>query len=255
MNIVIPMAGRGSRFTSAGFSRPKPLVQLLGKPMIELVVSNLKPDCDHNFIFVCLEEHLKLYPELEPFLLSLSQYVTVVPIDGVTQGAACTVLCAENYINNDTPLIIANSDQFIDFNQSVFYRSIEKSSFAGHIMTFFANHPKWSYVSTDECGKVVTVVEKEVISNQATTGIYHFSAGANFVKYAKQMIALNDTVNGEFYVAPTYNYMIRDGLEVIPYEVNGNEGVMYGLGTPEDLCLFMTSNLFTRMVREWYAVS
>lgn len=253
MNIVIPMAGRGSRFTSAGFSRPKPLVQLLGKPMIELVVENLKPDCDHTFIFVCLDEHLEIYPELEPFLHGLSRNVTVVPIDGVTQGAACTVLCAEKFIDNDTPLIIANSDQYIDFDQSGFYSSIGKSSYAGHIMTFFASHPKWSYVSTDESGNIVTVVEKEVISNQATTGIYHFSTGATFVKYAKQMVECNDTVNGEFYIAPTYNYMIRDGLKVIPYEVNGNDGVMYGLGTPEDMCLFMTSNLFLKMARKWFA--
>jgi NDP-sugar pyrophosphorylase family protein len=255
MNIVIPMAGRGSRFTSAGFSRPKPLVQLLGKPMIELVVENLKPDCDHTYIFVCLDEHLKLYPELEPFLYGLSQNVTVVPIDGVTQGAACTVLCAEKFIDNDTPLIIANSDQYIDFDQSGFYRTIAQSPYDGHIMTFFANHPKWSYVITDESGKVVIVVEKEVISNQATTGVYHFSKGANFVKYAKQMVECNDTVNGEFYVAPIYNYMNRDGLEVVPYEVNGTDGVMYGLGTPEDLCLFMTSNRFTQMAREWLAIS
>jgi NDP-sugar pyrophosphorylase family protein len=253
MNIVIPMAGRGSRFTAAGFKRPKPLVQLLGKPMIELVVTNLEPNCDHTFIFVCLDEHLKVYPELEPFLRGLSKNVVIVPIDGVTQGAACTVLCAEKFINNDTPLIIANSDQFIDFDQYRFYSQLRNSLYAGHIMTFFASDPKWSYVSTDEYGNVVRVVEKEVISNQATTGIYHFSKGANFVHYAKQMIECNDTVNGEFYVAPTYNYMIRDGLNVVPVEVDGNESVMYGLGTPEDLSLFMTSGLFLQMARKWFA--
>ncbi len=234
LNIVVPMAGRGSRFAAAGYIMPKPLIDVFGHPMIEYVVRNITPSCDHRFIFVCQQEHLDNY-DLEKKLQKMAPGSVIIPIDHVTEGAACTVLLAKEYIDNDDAMMIANSDQYVRIDIDLYLRAEREND--GLIMTMPADHPKWSYVRFDDEGYVTEVKEKEVISHEATVGIYNYRHGRDFVKYAKQMISRDRRVNNEFYVAPVYNEMIEDGKKIIYYNV-GKEN-MFGLGVPDDLNFFM----------------
>lgn len=237
INIVLPIAGRGSRFVEAGFVLPKPLIPVQGKPMIEIVVNNIKPKEPHRFIFVALKEHLSNL-ELQSVLQRIAPGCIIVPVDEVTEGAACTVLLAKEYINNDYQLMIANSDQYVDININDYLSSMKNSSADGMIMTMFADDPKWSYVGLRNDKTVRIVVEKEVISNEATVGIYNFKCGSDFVKAAEKMIIKNLRVNNEFYVAPAYNELINEKFKIITYNVGKEYDGMYGLGIPSDLKLF-----------------
>lgn len=237
LNIVIPMAGRGSRFASAGYSMPKPLIDVHGHPMIEYVTKNVSPHCDHRFIYICQKEHVERY-NLINVLTSMSPGCIIIPVDAVTEGAACTVLLAEKYIDNENPLMIANSDQFVDTDINQYLGAIGDND--GLIMTMPANDPKWSYIAYDKGGFVTLVKEKEVISNEATVGIYNYKSGRDFVKYAHQMIKKNIRVNGEYYVAPVYNEMIEDGKKIVFCNVGSK---MHGLGIPDDLNLFLNNPL------------
>lgn len=233
LNIVIPMAGRGSRFADAGYELPKPLIDAGGKPMIELVTENIRPKCEHRFIYICQEEHLDKY-NLAKELERMSPGCKIITIDHITEGAACTVLLAEKYIDNDDEMMIANSDQFVDTDINDYIPKMGDND--GLIMTMPADHPKWSYIRFDDNGFVTEVREKEVISNEATVGIYNYKHGSDFVKYARQMINKNIQVNNEFYVAPVYNEMIADGKKIVFHNVGEK---MHGLGTPEDLNAFL----------------
>lgn len=233
LNIVIPMAGRGSRFAKAGYELPKPLIDVNGRPMIEVVTRNIAPKCDHRFIYICQQEHLEKYALAER-LEKISPNCAIVTVDHITEGAACTVLLAEKYIDNDDPMMIANSDQFVDTDINEYLSAMDDSD--GLIMTMPADDPKWSFIKYDENGYVTMVREKEVISNEATVGIYNYAKGSDFVKYAKQMIRKNIRVNNEFYVAPVYNEMIEDRKKIVFKDVGEK---MHGLGTPEDLEKFM----------------
>lgn len=237
INIVIPMAGRGSRFKEAGYKMPKPLIDVLGRPMIEYVTKNITPKMEHRIIYICQQEHLDKY-DLKNKLKSFAKECEIIPIDYITEGAACTVLLAEKYIDNDDELMIVNSDQYVDTDINDYILSI--MDFDGLIMTMPANHPKWSYIKYDKHGFVTMVREKEVISDEATVGIYNFKHGCDFVKYTHQMINKNIRVNNEFYVAPVYNEMINDGKKIIYKNVGNN---MYGLGVPEDLEYFINQEV------------
>jgi NDP-sugar pyrophosphorylase family protein len=234
LNIVIPMAGRGSRFLSAGYTLPKPLIPVKGIPMVRLVIENLCPVQEHRFFFICLEEHLQKY-HIGEKLEAWAPNCKIITTDGVTEGAACTVLLAKNFINNDEPLMIANSDQWVDIDINRYLEIIELGNADGLIMTMWADDPKWSYLRFDEAGGISAVVEKQVVSNEATVGIYNYRRGADFVRAAERMIAKNLRVNNEFYVAPAYNEMIADGMEIIYHNVGRVADGMYGLGTPSDL--------------------
>lgn len=237
LNIVIPMAGRGSRFANAGYKMPKPLIDVNGKLMIEWVTENIRPKCAHRFIYICQQEHLEKY-NLADLLNRLAPGCQIVTVDHITEGAACTVLLAEKYIDNDEPMMMANSDQYVDTDINVYLA--EQQGCDGLIMTMPANHPKWSYIRYNDEGLVTLVREKEVISDEATVGIYNYAHGKDFVKYAHQMIEKDIRVNGEFYVAPVYNEMIEDGKKIRFKDVGVK---MHGLGTPEDLEAFLKTDL------------
>ena len=143
LNIVIPMAGRGSRFAKAGYVMPKPLIPIHDHPMIEYVIRSVTPDCPHRFIFLCLKEHMERY-DLERRLQSFAPGCIVVPIDQVTEGAACTVLLAERWIDSDDPMMIANSDQYVDIDINAYLAAMGEAD--GLIMTLFANDTKWSFI-------------------------------------------------------------------------------------------------------------
>lgn len=246
LNIVVPMAGRGSRFATAGYKDPKPLIPVGGKPMIAWVIDNVRPSGPHRFVFICLAEHLQTYPEVPATLRRLCPGCEIVTVDRVTEGAACTVLLARRFIDNDQPLMIANSDQFVDLAIDDYLATMEREKADGLIMTFWADHPKWSYCRMNANRTVREVVEKQVVSNEATVGIYNFRRGADFVRAADAMIAKDLRVNNEFYVAPTYNPLIAEGAKVV-VAATGREGAgMYGLGVPADLDFFKTTAPFQR---------
>lgn len=246
LNIVIPMSGKGSRFRDAGYTVPKPFIPILGKPMIELVVNNLKPARPHQFIFLCLQEHIEKF-KLDEYLTELSPNSVVVSIPEVTKGAACTVLHAKHLIDNDKPLMIANSDQWINIFIDDYLHAVDKSNSDGLIMTMHANDPKWSYLRFEN-GNICEVVEKKVVSNEATVGIYNFFRGRDFVSAAEEMIKYNLQVNNEFYVAPSYNQLIKRGAKISYYNI-GKEGEgMYGLGTPTDYDKFLSSGIANKAI-------
>lgn len=240
INIVIPMAGRGSRFSKAGYEMPKPLIDVAGKTMIERVIDNIKPESEHRFVFICQKEHMEKYA-LDEKLRSAAPGCEIVPIEYITEGAACTVLLAESFIDNEEELMIANSDQYVDIDINEYLKMIGDKD--GLIMTMPADDPKWSFIKYDKDGFVTMVREKEVISDQATVGIYNYKKGSDFVKYARQMIEKNIRVNNEFYVAPVYNEMIAGGGRVVYYDIGK---AMHGLGTPEDLEQFLQSGIIGR---------
>ncbi|MBA3672293.1 MAG: glycosyltransferase family 2 protein [Gemmatimonadaceae bacterium] len=237
LNIVVPMAGRGSRFVSEGFTLPKPLIPVHGRPMLEVVVNNIRPARAHRFIYLCLAEHIEAY-ELRTVLERLTPGCEIVSVDTVTEGAACTVLLARRHIDGDDPLMIANSDQWVDASIDDYLAVQDQPGVDGLIMTMWADHPKWSYIGFDDTGRALRVVEKEVVSNEATVGIYNFRRGADFVRAADQMIAKALRVNGEFYVAPVYNQLIDEGMTIAHYNVGKELDGMYGLGIPSDLAAF-----------------
>ena len=232
LNILIPMAGEGSRFSKVGYTFPKPLIEIHQKPMIQLVIESL--GLKGNFIFIVRKEHLEKY-NLKSLLNILAPNCKIIPIDKLTEGAACTVLLAENLINNNKPLIISNSDQFIEWNPSNTMYNFLTKKIDGGILTFDAIHPKWSYAKINKDENVTEVAEKKVISNHATVGVYYWKKGNDFVKYAKRMIEKNLRVNNEFYVCPVFNEAIKDKKIIKIHNVKS----MWGLGTPEDLDYFL----------------
>ncbi len=244
INIVVPMAGRGSRFANAGYELPKPLIDVHGKHMIEYVVQNIRPKDEHRFIFICLKEHLDKY-NLEAKLNEIASGCIVVPVNQVTEGAACTVLLAEKYIDNEDSMMIANSDQYVDIDINDYLSAMK--DYDGLIMTMSANDPKWSFIKYDNNGFVTLLREKEVISNEATVGIYNYKHGSDFVKYAKRMIGKDIRVNNEYYVAPVYNEMIEDEKKLVYYNIGSEDKGMYGLGIPEDLSKFLKNPISKRV--------
>lgn len=242
LNIVMPMAGRGQRFLDAGYANPKPLIPVHGRPMTEVVINNLRPNRPHRFIFLILREHAEEF-DLDFYLRRWVPNCEILFVDKVTEGAACTVLLAKDLINTNDALMIANCDQWVDMRIDDYLVTGDSSDVDGLIMTMWADHPKWSYVRFDETGRIIEVVEKQVVSNEATVGIYNFRRGSDFVRGAETMIGKNLRVNNEFYVAPAYNELISEGKKLIICNVGREYMGMHGLGTPHDLELFLANPL------------
>ncbi|MCQ2789921.1 MAG: glycosyltransferase family 2 protein [bacterium] len=231
MNVVIPMAGVGSRFQKAGYQKPKPFIDVLGKPMICQVLSNLS-GLDAKFILIARKEHCLQEQEIVNWIKE-NYNVEFVLIDKLTEGAACTVLHAHRLINNDAPLLLVNSDQIVDIDMADYIKDADDRALDGSVLCFEDDDKKWSFAKTDENGLITIIREKEVISNNATVGIYYFKKGSDFVENAIDMIVRNERVNNEFYVAPVYNYSIEKGNRHGIYMIEKTQ--MHGIGTPEDL--------------------
>lgn len=233
LNVLIPMAGAGSRFEQAGYTFPKPLIEVRNKPMIQVVVDNL--NIKANYIYIVQKKHREKY-NLDTLLNLLTPNCKIVEVDGLTEGAACTALLAKEFINNNAPLFFANSDQFVEWDSNEFMYKMNETNADGGIVTFEATHPKWSFAKVNSyTGLVEEVAEKNPISNIATVGYYYWKHGSDFVKYAEQMIDKNIRVNNEFYVCPVFNEAIEDAKEIRTFNVEG----MWGLGTPEDLKYYL----------------
>ncbi len=232
LTILIPMAGAGSRFQQAGYTFPKPLIDVKGKPMIQVVVDNL--NIKANYVYVVQKEHREKY-NLDTLLNLITPGCKIVEVDGITEGAACTALLAKEYIDNNNPLFFANSDQFVEWDSNEFLYKMNETNADGGIVSFRATHPKWSFAKIDEKGLVTEVAEKNPISDIATVGYYYWKKGSDFVKYAEDMIEKDIRVNNEFYVCPVFNQAIEDGKEIRTFDV----AKMWGLGTPEDLKYYL----------------
>ena len=237
LDIVIPMAGRGSRFAKVGFELPKPLIDVAGQPMIARVIANLRPVMPHRFIFLVLQEHLETHDLAAKLLNWAGPQSKIVPVTEVTEGAACTVLLAKKHLSKQNDLIIANSDQLVDFKMTEFIGKARKSGADGSILVFEDDDEKWSFAKIDNDGSVIEVAEKRRISNLATVGIYYFKHGSEFVRAAEKMIAKNIRVNGEFYVCPVYNEMIANHDRIVTAKIV--KEAMHGVGTPEDLEIYL----------------
>ena len=232
MNVLIPMAGAGSRFEQAGYTFPKPLIDVNGKPMIQRVVDNLNIDARH--IFIVQKSHYEKYA-LKHMLNLIAPNCEIVQVEGMTEGAACTTLLAKEFIDSDEPLVLANSDQYVQWDSNQFMYSAMADDIDGSILTFEATHPKWSYARLNEDGFVVEVAEKKPISKHATVGVYFWRRGSDYVRSAESMIQKNIRVNNEFYVCPVYNEALLEGARVKTFHIDK----MWGLGTPEDLDVFL----------------
>jgi dTDP-glucose pyrophosphorylase len=235
LNVLIPMAGLGSRFSQAGYSFPKPLIEVNGQPMIQRVVENL--NIEANYIFLVQEEHFDKY-NLNQVLNLIKPECKIIKISGHTEGAAVTALYAKQFIDNDNPLLIANSDQLIEWDSGECLYAFGADTLDGGILTFKSTHPKWSYAALGEDGFVTEVAEKKPISQNATVGIYYWAHGSDFVKYAEEMIVKNIRTNNEFYICPVFNQAIADKKKIRVKEVKK----MWGIGTPEDLNTFLINN-------------
>ena len=235
MNVLIPMAGAGSRFAQAGYTFPKPLIEVNSKPMIQVVVDNL--NIDAHYVFIVQEEHFHKY-NLKQVLNLIKPGCDIVTINGITEGAAVTTLLAKEYINNNEPLLIANSDQIVEWNSNECLYAFDADEIDGGILTFKATHPKWSYAKIGDDGFVSEVAEKNPISDNATVGIYYWKHGSDYVKYAEDMIQKDIRTNNEFYVCPVFNQAIEDGKKIRVKEIEK----MWGIGTPEDLNYYLENN-------------
>jgi len=236
INIVIPAAGRGSRFSDGSWKKPKPFIDVNGRPMLESVIENISPAESHTYLLLN-DKHMR---ENIDGILSLDALTQeIIEVSGVTEGTACTVLLAHERINNSTPLMIANSDQIVDFDINDYIDDCFNRELDGSILVFKDRFkdPKWSFARVDAAGLVVEVAEKKAISDLATVGIYLFSDGSKFIDAAQKMISANDRVNNEFYTCPVYNYMIKQGARIGVYEIEAKS--MHGIGTPEDLNAYL----------------
>ncbi|HEU0117628.1 MAG TPA: glycosyltransferase family 2 protein [Alphaproteobacteria bacterium] len=251
LNIVVPMAGSGIRFAEVGYKDPKPLIPVHGVPMIRWVIENLRPSMPHRYIFICQRAHVSAYG-LEEKLKAWAPCCVLIQLDGVTEGAACTVLTAREYIDNNDPMMIANSDQYADVDMDTYLAEMDKQNLGALIMTLKVppNDARWSFVGFDSKGNVDRVVEKETISDEATVGIYNYRHGKDFVKAAEAMIAANLRVKGEFYVAPVFNQLIAQGQRIGVYNIGSPGKGMYGMGTPPDLEAFLALPLSREIVKD-----
>lgn len=237
MIVLIPMSGLGSRFKEKGYKLPKPLIDVNGKPMIKRVVDNL--EFKAKYIFLALKEHCDQFNLLELLPSFCETSCEVVVVDKLTEGAACTALLAKHLIDNDEELIIANSDQLVDFDKDKFLEEMKNKNADGGILTFKATDSKWSFAKLKENSEEVELVaEKNPISDLATCGVYYYKSGKDFVKYAEQMIEKNIRTKCEFYICPIYNEFISDNKKIYTYNVDK----MHPIGTPEDLSSYLNSN-------------
>ena len=240
MNVVIPMAGRGSRFSiesdkNPEYKKPKPLINIAGVEMIQWTTSSLNLEPSDNFIFLILKEHVDEHSIDKRLKEIYGNNVKIIVVDQVTNGPACTVLLAKEHINNDEPMIITDCDHLIDGDAMIKDAKKYGTKIDGLIPVFYANNLRFSFSRTDEEGLVIEVLEKTIISRNANAGVYYFRKGRDFVWAAEEMIDENDRANGEFYVAPVYNYLIRRGKKIRLCRPK----FFHGIGTPKEIEKFL----------------
>lgn len=235
MNIVIPMAGLGSRFPN--HKLPKPLIDVNQKPMIQAAIDSL--GIDGKLIFIVRKQHVTEY-NIDKLLKNLYE-CEIISIDELTEGPACTALLAKEFINNSEPLIISNCDQIMHWDKNSFKSFCKHYPKDGFVVTYYANTIKNSYAKLDKLGNVIEIKEKEIISNISLNGIHFWKCGRYFIESVTSMIANNQRApNGEFYIGPSYNQMIDAGYKVGIYHIPNCQH--WAVGTEEDLESYLRFN-------------
>jgi len=214
INILLPMAGGSSFFDPKLYPYPLPLTELAGRPMIEHVIANLSEiDHDCRFVFVIKSDECRRFHLDSTLSLLAPGRSTVVKLDGETRGALCSALMAVSHINNDIPLIVANSDQIFEGVLPDLIKALRDESADAGCICFRSVHPRWSYVRLVD-GRVVEAAEKRPISQNAIAGFYYFSAGRTFVQAAMRTILNDRAVEGRYFIAPVFNELILDGKDI-----------------------------------------
>jgi len=245
VQLVIPMAGLGTRFSESGYLTPKPLLPIHGIPMYRIVATNLINECVKSVTFIARKDW-DLGNEMADLNNRIQQSVNLIEIDYITDGPASTVEIAREFLDPECPVVTGNSDQYVDACLLSFYAGLSNDGISGSILTMQDSDPKWSYALTNTDGDAVEVREKEVISKHATVGIYGFSAASLMFEGFDRMRQSGDTVRGEYYVAPSYNHVIALGHRITTVDLGPISQVMYGLGIPEDYEAFLQNDVSNR---------
>src|ERR1051325_1623404 len=213
MKVVVPMAGRGSRFARAGVEKPKPLISIADRPMLAWAMESLKGLNSNEVIFIVLREHEIRHGVSNLVHELVGESAQVILLEGVTEGQLCTVLAARELINCEEDLLIASSDTYVVSNvlSDIQFRT---SKCHGLISAAEIPGDHWSFARTDETGAVVEVAEKVRISNHASTGLYYFSSGREFVAVADEIISNGEKTKGEYYVISVFEKYIERGWRV-----------------------------------------
>lgn len=240
--LVIPMAGLGSRFSNAGYQTPKPLLPVGDYRMFEIVIANFANE-GLSEISIVAPSQFKLDGDIAALSGKLQIPIQLKSIDHVTSGPAESAALGVEMLKSDLPVIVANSDQFLNFESSAWVESVLESGLAGSILCMRDDDPKWSYARCGDSGFVEEVAEKRVISELATCGVYFFESSSTFKLAYDEMVDADLRVNGEFYVAPMYNQLVGQGFRVSAFDLGPVSEVMFGLGIPEDYESFVSSSL------------
>ena len=239
LQLLIPAAGKGSRFADVGFQTPKPLIPIWDIPMLIWVLNNFPLDAGDEISILCQLEH-QIPEKLQPFTSRMSNTVRFIEIDYWTDGPAHSLELLLEGLDHESSVICANSDQFIFSGLPEFVSAVRTGSSSGQILTMEASGTAWSYVGRDDLGKVNRVVEKQEISSEATVGVY----GWDSIKTLRSALAWQRMsglkVNNEYYVAPSYQFLIDNNLEISTHSVGEHRIGVHGLGIPSDLEHFLT---------------
>ena len=235
VNLVIPAAGKGSRFSNANWKDPKPLIDINGQAMISLVIEDNKIDVETDTFIAIQEEHRENFKKI----LNKLNNIHLIELRGITKGTACTVQRVLEHFSEDQQFVVANSDQICSKSTSKMISYAQENNLDGCIMCFKepSRDEKWSYVKVNKNNYVERVAEKSAISDIATVGIYYFKSTLDYLSAYSNMLEQDDKVNNEFYSCPVYNYLIRSNKKIGIFLIDKNE--MIGLGTPEDLIQYI----------------
>lgn len=224
MNLVIPIASSSKFFNTEEYGYPKPLVEILGRPMIELVIENLTKDFQYEkIIFILRREDCDKYHLDATLKLLCPSPIEIIKLQGETQGALCSVLLAVNLIYSDEMLVIANADQIFDGGVSTFLNQFIISEADAACVTFDSVHPRWSYVKTNTDGLVIEAAEKRPISKHAIAGFYMYKNGSNFIRFAMESIKRGLGLNENYFISPVFNEYVLAGMSVLKYKVANSE--------------------------------
>jgi NDP-sugar pyrophosphorylase family protein len=223
INILIPLGGKSTFFDAEEYPFPKPLIEIHGKLMIELLLesfSNIEEE--HSFIFIVQQEDCRKYHLDNTLRLLTDGKCDIVVLNHLAQGAACSALMAIDYIDSSNKLVISNGDQIIDGDMNHFLQYMEEKKSDAGAICFESVHPKWSYVRLDEHGSIVETAEKRPISKNAIAGFYYFKHGSDFVKSAMKSIEKDSSVDGLYYIAPTLNEMVLENKRLDVYKIENH---------------------------------
>lgn len=236
LHIIMPMAGEGSRFANAGWTTPKPLIELHGEPLFKHAISSVTADgIQMKYSFIVRQEHIDKY-SIDKGIKAFLPEANIFSVMKTTRGAVETCLMAESTIADDDAVIVMDCDlefrsvRFIEIIKEILSLPLEEAN-GGALVSFESDQPKYSYAEVGKNGLVIRTAEKEVISSHALCGAYFFSTGKRFKEIAHQLLNEPEFKKPEYYVSLLYNYMLAAGEKVQLAQMEE----YYSYGTPEEL--------------------